>query len=151
LAAAVLGAILEDWTVKPDFLLILLVFFSIHFGPRDAIITSFTIGFAADLIVFGAGMGPRMISFGLFGTALAFLGQALRIRKMVFEAAAIFVLGLLTGLLAHLLGLVQGQTTAPNIYTAVLGTSLYSAVVGPFLFLPIKRAMRIKKQRVGRG
>jgi rod shape-determining protein MreD len=78
--------------VRPDLLLILLVFFAIYCDTTEAIISSFAIGFAADII--GSAMGPQMISFGLFGT--------------------------------------------------LLGTSLYSAIIGPFLFLPSAWLMRIK-------
>ena len=42
--------------IKPDLLLILLAFFAIFREPREAIIASFSIGLAADLI--GPSMGP---------------------------------------------------------------------------------------------
>ena len=50
--------------IKPDLLLILLVFLAIYCNTTEAIVSSFTIGFAADLI--GQAMGPQMISIGLF-------------------------------------------------------------------------------------
>ena len=52
--------------IKPDLLLISLVFFAIYSNMTEAIVISFVIGFAADLI--GSSMGPGIISFGSFGT-----------------------------------------------------------------------------------
>ena len=134
--------------IKPDLLLILLVFFAIYFTGSEAIITSFTIGFAADII--GSAIGPQTISFGLFGTALAYLHRVIAIRKMPYQSAVIFVTALLAGVLAHFLTFLKGEPTAANIYVILLGTSLYSAIVGPFLFLPSAWWMRIKTHRFSR-
>ncbi|MGA1979552.1 MAG: rod shape-determining protein MreD [Sedimentisphaerales bacterium] len=132
-------------SIKPDLLLILMVFFSIYCDRSEAIITSFTIGFAADII--GSAMGARIISFGLFGTSLAYLHGVITIKKMSYQSLAIFISGLLAGAMAHFLTLLKGQPTAANAYTALFWTSLYSSLVGPFLFLPTAWWMRIKTHR----
>jgi len=137
--------------IKPDLLLILLVFFAIYCNTSEAIITSFTIGFAADIISPAMGaMGPQIISFGLFGTALAYLHRVIAIRKMAYQSAAIFITGLLAGVAVLLLTYLKGQPTGANIYAVLLGTSLYSSLIGPFLFLLIGWWMRIKTHRPGR-
>ena len=133
---------------KPDLLLILLVFFAIYSDTSEAIITSFTIGFAADII--GSVMGPKIISFGLFGTLLAYLHRVIAIRKIAYQSAAIFITGFLAGILVHFLTYLKGQPTGSNIYTFLFGTSLYSSLVGPFLFLPTAWWMRIKTYSPGR-
>jgi rod shape-determining protein MreD len=134
--------------IKPDLLLILMVFFSIYCNQSEAIISSFTIGFAADII--GSAMGPRIISFGLFGTLLSYLHGVITIKKMSYQSLVIFISGLLTGVTAHFLTLFKGQPTGTNIHTVLFWTSVYSSVVGPFLFLLIGRWMRIKIRRPGR-
>ena len=134
--------------IKPNLLSILLVFFAIYSNTSDAIITSFVIGFAADII--GPAMGPQIISFGLFGTALANLHRVIAIRKMPYQSVAIFITTFLAGLLAHLLIFLKGEPPPPNIYAVLFGTSLSSALVGPFLFLPSAWWMRIKMHRLGR-
>ena len=139
------AGLLDHWNVKPDLLLILLVFFAIYCNTSEAVTTSFTIGFAADII--GTSMGPQIISFGLFGTLLAYLHRVIAIRKMPYQAAAIFLTGLLAGTLAYFLTFLKGQPTTPNMYTVLFATSLYSAIVGPFLFLPSAWWMRIKTHR----
>ncbi|MHC4214448.1 MAG: rod shape-determining protein MreD [Planctomycetota bacterium] len=142
------ASLLSPLKIKPDLLLILLVFFAIYLNPYDAIITSFTIGFAADVI--GFSMGPMMLSFGLLGSLLAQLQQALSLRKMPFQAAAIFVVGIVTGILAHFFGFLKGRNAAYEIISALVVTSICSAVIGPFLFLPSAWWMRIKTHRYRR-
>jgi rod shape-determining protein MreD len=141
------AGVLARLNIKPDLLLILLVFFAVYSDTSEAIITSFSIGFAADIVVIGSAMGPQIIGFGLVGTLLAYLHRVIAIRKMPYQAAAIFVTGVLAGAVAHLLGALKGQPLTHDMYTDLFATSLYSAIVGPFLFLPSAWWMRIKTQR----
>ncbi len=134
--------------IKPDLLLILMVFFSIHYNPSEAIITSFTIGFAADII--GSAMGVQIISFGIFGTLLAYLNGIVTIKKMPHQSITILISGFLAGVLAHYLTILKGEPTATNAYTVLFWTTVYSSVVGPFLFLPTAWWMRIKAHRSSR-
>jgi rod shape-determining protein MreD len=142
--------LLARWSSKPDLLVILLVFYAIHYNTSVAIICSFTIGFAADLIGSPMPMGPQMISFGLLGTLLAYLHRVIAIKRMPFQALAIFVTSLLAGILSHLLAHITGEPIAANIYVVVFVTALYSSIVGPFLFLPLAWWMKIKTDRFGR-
>jgi rod shape-determining protein MreD len=131
--------------IKPDLLLILLVFLAIHSDPTEAVITAFATGFAADII--GSTMGPQIISFGVFGTLLADLHRVIALRKMSYQALGIFVTGFLTSALALLLMFLAAEPAAANAYTKLFWTPLYSAILGPFLFLPLAWLMSIKKQR----
>jgi len=127
----------------------MLVFFAINSNTTNAIITSFTIGFAADISI-GSTMGSQTISFGLFGTALAYLHRVIAIRKVHYQAFAIFITAFTTGTLAHFLALLRGRPNVSNVYYAILGTAIYSAVVGPIFFLLASWLMRIKTHRFGR-
>lgn len=138
-----------NWNIKPDLLLILLVFFAIYFNTSEAIIASFAIGFAADII--GSAMGPQTVSFGLFGTLMAYLHRFISIRQMSYQSAAIFITGVLAGGLAFFLAFLKGEQSGANILVILLGTSLYSAIVGPFLFLPSAWWMRVKTHRFSRS
>ncbi len=149
LAAVLQAGFLARWNIRPDLLLILLVFFAVYCGTTEAIITSFVIGFTADLI--GSSMGPQIISFGLFGTLLAYLHRLIAIRKMPYQAASIFVVGLFAAVTAYLLSRLTSQPPIQNVYSLIFATSLYSAVVGPFLFLPFAWWMRIKSHRSSRN
>ncbi len=133
--------------IKPDLLLILLAFFAIYCETYEAIIISFVIGFAADIIIIGSAMGPRIISFGLFGTLLACLHRVIAIRKLPYQSVAILATGFLTSALVHFISFLKGQHGSTTICVALFGTPLYSAIIGPLLFLPSAWWMRIKTQR----
>lgn len=147
LQASLVESIAVD-NIKPDLLLIVLVFFAISLNTKEAIITSFTIGFAADII--GSSMGVQMLSFGLFGTLLAYLHRVITIRKMPHQSLAIFVMAIVTGGVAGLLTKLIRQPVGPNICITILGTGVYSGLIGPFLFLPSAWWMGIKTYRFGR-
>jgi len=129
-------------SVRLDLLLISLVFFAVHYNTTEAIIASFAIGFGADLI--GSAMGPHIISYGLFGTSLAYLHRIIAVRRMPYQAIVIAAVGIFAGLLIIFLTYLKGIQNPPNVYAVLLGSSLYSAAVGPFLFLPFAWLMRIR-------
>ncbi len=131
--------------IRPDLLLILLGFFAIYREPSDAIIASFSIGFASDII--GTSMGPGMLSYGLLGAGLCYLTRYVSIRRMPYQAVAIFLLGFLAAAFATILSRLQHQPVLQHTYGVLFGTPLYSAIVGPFLFLPLAWWMRIKIYR----
>ena len=134
--------------IKPDLLLILLAFSATHFNSTEAVIASFAIGFAADIVCSTQGlMGPQILSFGLIGTLLSDLHRVVSIRKMPHQSLAILITGFLTALLAHLLTFLKASSATSNIYVEAIWKPLYSAVVGPFLFLPAGWWMRITKRR----
>jgi rod shape-determining protein MreD len=132
--------------VTPDLLLIAMVFFAVRCNESEAIITSFVLGFAADVAASGFSMGPFIISFGLFGTGLSYLHRIVSIKKVPHEAITVLVVALSTGYLAWLLARIAGQSR-PASLGALLGTSIYSAVLGPVLFLLLDWLMRIKTRR----
>ena len=92
-------------------------------------------------------MGPQTISFGLIGTLLAHLHRVLAIRKMHYQAFAIFVTGILTGILANLLNMLRGEPVMSGIFGNILKISLVSGIVGPILFVPSAWWMLIKTNR----
>jgi rod shape-determining protein MreD len=134
--------------IKPDLLLILLVFFATHYDAREVVITSFALGFAADIAGPAAGlMGPQVISFGIVGSILCDLHRVLSIRKPIHRSLAIFFTGAVTSLFAHFLTFLRTSPEAYSIAAEAFGKPLYSAFVGPFLFLPVAWWMRISRRR----
>lgn len=134
--------------IRPDLLLILLVFFAVHADSRDAVITSFAIGLAADLASPAMGlMGPRMITFGLFGTLLSNLQNTISLKRMPFQAAAILVMGVVTTVLTHLLVRLRAEAVAIHWARELFWQPLLSAVVGPFLCLPVGWWMHLDGSR----
>ena len=131
------------FNATPDLLLIVMVFFAIRCNPTEAIISSFAIGFASDIVSTGFRMGPGIISFGLIGTALAYLHRVITIRRMGHEAIAVLVVCFSAGVLARLLARSMGA----GWLGALAGTSIYSGVIGPFLFLLLDWSMGIRSGR----
>ena len=133
--------------LKPDLLVILLVFFAISIDPRDAIVASFAIGFAADLSnPVRDLMGPQIISFGVFGTLLSDVHSVVSIQRLTHQAVTIFVIGALTALLSYLLTFFRAEPTTAHFATQLLWQPLYSAILGPLLFFPIAWWMRIDRK-----
>ena len=136
--------------IRPDLLLVLMVFFAVSLNARDAIITSFAIGFVADVIATGQPMGPRTISLGLTGTFLSYVHNVFIIRKIFHQAVAVFFSGLLASAVSNFLTSLAGHSPVSGAYIVVLGTSLYSSFISPFLLLPSCWLMRIKTNRLTR-
>ncbi len=143
LAAIIQAGFLSIFVIRPDLLTILLVFFVVYSSTTDAIITSFSIGFAADLI--GLSMGSQMISFGILGTLLAYLNRVIAMRKIPYQVIAIFVITILAKILANILNSFKGVVVIENV--EILKTAIYSGIVGPFVFIPVAWWMRIKINR----
>ncbi len=137
-----------DASIKPDLLLILLVFFAVRCDPTDAVITSFVIGFAADLASPATGfMGPRILSFGIFGTLLNNLHNVIAIQRLPYQGAAIFVMGIVTTVASHLLSYLRAEPVAFSIVRQCFLQPALSGVIGPFLFLPVSWWMHMDGAR----
>jgi rod shape-determining protein MreD len=133
--------------IKPDLLLILLVFFASRCNSTDAVITSFAIGFVADLVSPIRGvMGPRIISFGLFGTVLYDLGRVFSLRRPLYQGGAIFIMGILTAALSYLLASLRAEGGQASLSAQFLWQPLYSAILGPLLSLPVGWWMHMNRK-----
>lgn len=134
--------------IKPDLLLILLVFFAVRCDPTDAVIASFAIGFAADLASPATGfMGPRIISFGVFGTLLNDLHNVIAIQRLPHQGAAIFVMGIVTAVTSHLLGYLRAEPAAFSIARQCFWQPALSGILGPFLLPPVDWWMHMNRSR----
>lgn len=117
---------------KPDFLLIFLVFFALHCYGYEAVIASFAIGLAADLV--GPSIGPHLVAFGLCGVLLGGMRQVITIRRTLHVIAAVLITGFAAELLAQLLGLFRGQLWPQNGFSFLFGSAVYSAILAPYIF-----------------
>ncbi len=138
--------------IRPDLLLILLVFFSSNCGTYDAIIVSFAIGFAADIS--SAAMGPYIISFGMFGAFLSQMRKVIIMRKPAHVGLAIFFTGILACGFARLLMSVKTGLVLPNAISVIIGTSIYSGIVGSLLgyfFSVLSDWLGVKQKYLGRS
>ncbi len=144
-------AALGPYNIRPDLLLVLLLFFSSSAKPFDAIITSFAIGFAADIST--ETIGPYCLSFGLFGSLVSQLHGVVLMKRMTHQCLAIFVIGMCAGIMAWGLNVFKTAQPSPNMFVILLGRSFYSAVLGPFIwvgFSAMSGWLGLRKFRAGR-
>ncbi len=121
--------------IRPDLLLIMLVFFAIHSDWREGIAASFIIGFAADISGTAMAMGPHMLVYGIIGSILGQMRRVVIMRQMVHQAVSIFLIGIIAGFCVSLLELLKTKELAEGFYWIVLGESLYSGLAGPLVWM----------------
>lgn len=131
--------------IRPDLLLILMVYFAVHGLPPDVVITSFVIGLGNDLI--GWTVGPQMLSFGLCGTMLSRVRQTVMIHKAPTQSLAILAAGAATSALTRILALVKGVPVPEAPLDHLLWGPLYSAIVGPVIWIPLEWVMQLQNKR----
>ena len=120
------------WYIRPAILITLLVYYSFSCRPHDAIICSFIIGCAADLM--GDVMGPHMICFGVLGLLLNQSNQILFAKRAIYKAMIVFAVYLIAETFSHWLGLLKGFDTKDSYYSIMLFTAVYSAVISPVIW-----------------
>ncbi len=125
---------LTDMHIKPDLLLILLVYFAINCDSYDVIIASFAIGFAADIT--GTLIGPHIISYGIVGTSLAYIRKVILLKHTRQQSLTIFVAGILTYLIAIVLVKLKVSSATGELFRA-FAVSIYSAILWFLIRWPV--------------
>ncbi len=141
----------SDLNIRPDVLVILLVFFATNCKTIDAMVISFAIGFAADIS--GTCIGPYTITFGLLGSMISQMRKVVIMKKMTHQAMAIFFIGLVGGAMAQMLIFMKTKLLVPSVYVIVFFGAMYSGLLGPFLWSVlsvISSWLGIRKPRYGR-
>ncbi len=127
---------LTEQHIKPNLLLIMLVYFAINCNSYDAIICCFAIGLAADLT--GTLIGPYFLSYGVIGTALTYIRQVIILKKTAQQAFAIFITGIIIPLIAVILTKLKVSNVTNIGFSMALATSIYSAILWFLLKLPVQ-------------
>jgi len=122
----------HEGQVRPSVLLIMLVFFAVNSRLETAIVSSFVIGFAADLA--GSVIGPYTVCFGLAGSLLAHTGRVITIRHPLHQVGVVFVTGLLAGMAASWLAAAKIGHPSGLSLAALAGTALYSGLASPLVW-----------------
>ena len=65
----------------------------------------------------------------VIGSLLSQIRKIILLKKMRHQATAIFVVGILIGILGRLLSIFKGQSVSSINFTAISGTALYSALI----------------------
>jgi rod shape-determining protein MreD len=134
LLATILQLVLNNFlniALRPDLLIIVMVFFVANTEGNWPIIAAFATGFTADLI--SMSMGPHTIAFGVTGSLLAMARRSITLDNAVFVGIAVFVICYVAGALAQFL-ISFRQPTPSGAYLSLLWASLASAVIGPYIY-----------------
>ncbi len=139
-----------DCNAKPDLLLILLVFYAVSATSYRAVIASFIIGFASDVL--SLPMGPNMISYLLVGLLLSNSRNLLLFNNMILQFVLIFIVSILAYLFTEALTLLAQPSIAFSscFLSKLFIGSLYSAVVGALIcqgLLLIRRSLGVRHRR----
>ena len=126
-----------DSNIRPNLLLILLVFFALNCDGIEAVIVSFTIGFAADIS--GTVMGPCFLSYGLIGTLISQFRKVVIMKRVTYQILAISITTLVVGSLVSILMYVKTRESMMNTNTVLLGTAVYSGLVSPVIWVILSK------------
>lgn len=118
--------------IKPDILLILLVYLASTAEPVAAVILSFILGLAADTIMLP--LGPFMISYLLAGTVISNLKKMQLSDNAVFQGVLVLLACIVVLSLSELLKFITGHPISSHLLTRIFATSAYSAVLTPFVW-----------------
>jgi hypothetical protein len=92
-------------------------------------------------------MGPRIISFGVFGTLLSNLHNVISIRRFSHQAVALLLMGFVTPIFTQMLAHLRGDPAPLNIIRELFWQPAFTALVGPFLSLPMAWWMQMDSRR----
>lgn len=120
------------WTIRPGILITVLVYYALAARPAEAVSCSFLIGLAADLAT--GMMGAHLICYGIAGLVLNSMSHALTMRRATHKFLFVFLAYMLTEIGAYWLWVLKTQETRSNIYSVLLLTGLYSAIISPLLW-----------------
>lgn len=139
---------LTDYNIRPNVLIILFIYLAVNIEPPFAIAAAFFVGFGADTVALP--MGPNMISFVLLATALSGSRILLRTKSLVLQGVLIFITAIVSIIFSSLLAYIFKGSTIGHFTYKLFTASLYSALVGPFIWLAldwITRLTGIKQER----
>lgn len=118
--------------IRPNLLLVLMVFFAIHCPAQEAIVSAFLIGLFADLI--GSGMGPQLLAFGVIGSLISEVRHIMVMRHIPQQMIVVFVAGFFCGLIAVVLFRIKSCPLPTHMEHLILWQPLYSACLAGPLF-----------------
>lgn len=119
--------------VRPDMLLVVMVFFAVNSDIYTATITSFMTGLAVD--VSSSSIGPYMISFGIVGSLVSLIDREMIMKRRFRQGLLIFFVGIAAHGLAYWLTILKPGGPLPNAYIFLVWNTVFSAAVTPLVWM----------------
>jgi rod shape-determining protein MreD len=130
----VFSDLLQVHGVRPDLLMLVLVYWALASGPVGGTFGGFLIGLIADAEL-GRGLGVQAGLFSIAGFAVGQAGRHLIREHVVLQLALLFFGTLFIGL-GRLISLVPSDGFKSLFFSLpmLLGSALYTALLGPALY-----------------
>lgn len=122
---------------RPEWMLLVLVYWAIALPQRVGLVTALVVGLVVDVLE-GAALGQNMLTLGIVVTLARLMYQRLRVFTPLQQALVIFVLAGIHQLVAQWLQSLQGNAANSFVF---LVPALTSALLWP-LVLPVLRGLR---------
>ena len=137
LARGVLGDLFAPFGVRPDLLVILVVYWALALGAVPGTISGFLVGLVADAEL-GRGLGPQAGFFSLAGFLIGRAGRGLVRDNFLPQAMLLFLTALLLGV-TRTLQSASGESLLGIALLRLFAQALYTAIVGPVLYWLLRR------------
>ncbi|WP_439105734.1 rod shape-determining protein MreD [Congregibacter sp.] len=125
---------------RPEWILLVLLYWTIALPHRVGLITALAVGLLVDVME-GAVIGQNMLSLAVVVTLARLMYQRLRVFSLVQQASVVFLLAGLHQLITQWLQWLQGLQGAGAPGFAFLYPALSSALLWP-LMMPVLRELR---------
>lgn len=132
-AGSVMGLLsISSLQIRPNLLIAVLAYFAYISERRDVIITSFMVGFMADIS--GATMGPSLIAFGIVGVSFAAMRDVLLMERRRNRVVTIFLMSVAVMIIADMLTSMKINQHITRPLVTIPLNALYTAIAGAFLW-----------------
>lgn len=153
---AIVGLVLESTFfvhftiagVKPDLLLILIIFNSLFHGPIKGTFFGFSLGLFEDILL-GTNIGMNALAKGLTAFASAWFMKGAFRENLLVPVISLFLGTLLNGVAVLTLGKMVGLNWEWNLfYWKVIPVVIYNTCLVPFIYSPFyKWVVQDKEQQ----
>lgn len=121
--------------VKPDLVLILVIFFALLYGPKDGAIVGFIGGLIQDLL-FGHDIGMNLLVKTIIGGSFGFLEQRIYKENLFIPMIAVFVGTFFHDSLVFFFNLAEGASAGyfASVRSVILSAAVYNACLVPIIY-----------------
>lgn len=118
---------------QPDLLLISMVFASIFFAPKEAIILAISAGVLKDVFLITT-FGINTLSFGIGCILIIYLSRKITLDNNYLYALLVFLMMFIQSIIIRLISLFGIPIPSGIFLRQVFFGSLYTAIIAPLLF-----------------
>ena len=120
--------------VKPDFVLILILFMAILEGPKRGVLFGYTLGFLEDIMT-GRLIGVNALSKGITGFILGWFTKRTYRENLLVPIMGVFIGTIFNGLIFFIIGKIFGLNWPVSMLIwKTIPTAIYNTCLVPFAY-----------------